>query len=146
MPSGSGTTATASPPSANMDFTKITRANFASFQITEEDGIFGTDAWADPITLFGFYDWISEKGTVTVYYLWYEPEEAPSRSVHNHEEGLIYLAHQAGAEVYPSIGGWSLSNLFVAMTASALARAHFVRQCVEPIRSYSFDGIDLGEW
>jgi hypothetical protein len=27
---------------------------------------------------------------------------------HEHNAGIIYLAHQAGAEVYPSIGGWTL--------------------------------------
>jgi hypothetical protein len=31
---------------ANMDFSKITRANFAFFQITEEGYIYGTDSWA----------------------------------------------------------------------------------------------------
>ena len=41
---------------ANMDFTKITRANFAFFQITEGGDIYGTDAWADAVTLFGPYD------------------------------------------------------------------------------------------
>lgn len=44
----------------NMDFSKITRANFAFFQITTDGEIFGTDSWADPITLFGMYDWMSE--------------------------------------------------------------------------------------
>jgi len=46
----------------NMDFSKITRANFAFFQITEEGEIYGTDSWADPITLFGPYDWMAEDG------------------------------------------------------------------------------------
>ena len=27
-------------------------------------------------------------------------------NVHRYKEGLIYLAHQSGAEIYPSIGGW----------------------------------------
>lgn len=129
---------------ANMDFTKITRANFAFFQITTEGDIYGTDSWADPITLFGFYDWMSEEGTVPQYCSWDEPKVPPVCAAHNYEEGLIYLAHAAGAEVYPSIGGWSLSDPFPTMAASATARAHFADQCVELIKSYNFDGIDLG--
>lgn len=38
----------------NVDFSKITRANFAFFQITFEGGIFGTDSWVDPITYLAF--------------------------------------------------------------------------------------------
>ena len=62
-----------------------------------------------------------------------------------YEEGLIYLAHQAGAEVYPSIGGWSLSDPFPVMAADAESRATFASQCVDLIKNYNFDGIDL-DW
>ena len=128
----------------NMDFTKITRVNFAFFQITEDGYIFGTDSWADPITLFGFYDWMSELGTVHTYCSWDAPNEPSTCSAHNYEEGLIYRAHKAGAEVYPSLGGWSLSDPFPVMAASETARARFASQCVELIKNYNFDGIDLG--
>ena len=104
-----------------------------------------TDEWADPITLFGFYDWMSEEGSVPTYCSWDHPNEAPSCMAHNYEEGLIYLAHQAGAEVYPSIGGWSLSDPFPVMAANAESRARFASQCVELIKNYNFDGIDLGK-
>jgi len=130
---------------SNMDFTKITRANFAFFQITEDGYIYGTDNWADPITLFGMYDWASEEGTAPQYCSWDEPNEPPACMAHNYEEGLIYQAHAAGAEVYPSIGGWSLSDPFPVMAANADSRARFAQQCVDLIKSYNFDGIDLGK-
>ena len=60
-------------------------------------------------------------------------------------KGLMYLAHQAGAEVYPSIGGWTLSDAFPSMAASSSARKRFASQCVELIEDYGFDGIDL-DW
>ena len=129
---------------AAFDWTKITRANFAFFQITEDGYIYGTDMWADPITLFGFYDWTSEVGTVPLYCSWDEPNTEPNCMSHHYEEGLIYLAHQAGAHVYPSLGGWSLSDPFPVMAASETARARFASQCVELIKNYNFDGIDLG--
>ena len=128
-----------------MDFTKITRANFAFFQITERGDIYGTDNWADPITLFGYYDWMAEEGTADLYCSWDEPGEPPNCSAHKYKEGLIYLAHKAGAEVYPSIGGWSLSDPFPVMAANAQARARFASQCIDLIKSYNFDGIDL-DW
>lgn len=81
----------------NMDFSKITRANFAFFQITEEGEIYGTDSWADPITLFGPYDWMAEDGFQ--YCSWDEPGAPPKCGYHFYNEGLIYLSHQAGTEV-----------------------------------------------
>ena len=46
----------------NMDFSKMTRANFAFFQTNTDGDIFGTDSWADPICLWGFNDWMEEDG------------------------------------------------------------------------------------
>lgn len=49
-------------------------------------------------------------------------------------------------QFYPcSIGGWSLSDPFPAMAANAEARTTFAMQCVELIKSYNFDGIDI-DW
>jgi chitinase len=127
----------------NMDFSKITRANFAFFQITEDGEIYGTDSWADPITLFGPYDWMAEDGFQ--YCSWDEPGAPPKCGYHLYEEGLVYLAHKAGAEVYPSIGGWTLSDPFPPMAANPTARKHFAANCVELIKNYNFDGIDL-DW
>mmetsp|Transcript_15025 Transcript_15025/g.29711 ORF Transcript_15025/g.29711 Transcript_15025/m.29711 type:complete len:1992 (-) Transcript_15025:64-6039(-) len=42
----------------NMNFQKIDRVNFAFFQTDEDGNIWGTDSWADPITLFGPQDWL----------------------------------------------------------------------------------------
>jgi chitinase len=64
---------------------------------------------------------------------------------HYYEQGIIHLAHAAGAEVYPSLGGWTLSDPFPAMAASAEARANFAENCVKLIQDYDFDGIDI-DW
>ncbi len=48
-------------------------------------------------------------------------------------------------EVYPSIGGWTLSDNFPEMAASEEARNKFAQQCVELIKAYGFDGIDI-DW
>jgi len=58
---------------------------------------------------------------------------------------LIYRAHAAGAEIYPSLGGWSLSDPFPAMAANETARRIFVDNCMELITEFGFDGIDI-DW
>jgi len=64
---------------------------------------------------------------------------------YNFKEGLIYLVHAAGGQIFPSLGGWTLSDAFPAMAASASSRANFASQCVDLIKEYDFDGIDL-DW
>ena len=59
---------------------------------------------------------------------------------HDYEKGLIHLVHATGAEIYPSLGGWTLSDAFPAMAASAAARATFAQNCVNLIIDYGFDG------
>ena len=104
------------------------------------------DPWADPITLYGEYDWSYIEGQSTNKYCsWDKENDAPTCAGHRYDTGLIYQAHNAGVEVYPSIGGWSLSDPFPVMAANADSRARFAQQCVDLIKSYNFDGIDLGK-
>ena len=96
----------------------------------------------DPITLFGEHDWAALDGRE--YCSW----DAPNlKTCHRHfyEDGLIYQAKAAGAEVWPSIGGWSLSDPFPTMAASEASREKFANNCVKLIEEYGFDGIDIGE-
>jgi chitinase len=88
---------------------------------------------------------MAEPGAGNEYCSWDGPNETPVCNSHHYEEGLIYLAHQAGAEVYPSIGGWSLSDPFPTMAANEEYRANFVSQCISLIKNYNFDGIDI-DW
>ncbi len=55
------------------------------------------------------------------------------------------MAHQAEVEIYPSIGGWTLSEPFPPMSASVDARKNFIEGCVGLIKEYGFDGIDI-DW
>jgi len=48
-------------------------------------------------------------------------------------------------EVYPSIGGWTLSGPFSELAASAESRKRFAENCVKLIEAYDFDGIDIGQ-
>lgn len=53
--------------------------------------------------------------------------------------------HAAGAELYPSLGGWSLSDTFPEMAADENARMNFAEKCIELIEDYGFDGLDI-DW
>ena len=50
-----------------------------------------------------------------------------------------------GARIFPSLGGWTLSDNFPGIAADPAKRANFVSQCVDLIKDYGFDGIDL-DW
>jgi len=128
---------------SNMDFSKVSRVNFAFFQVDSSGNIWGTDSWADPQVLYGPQNWNPAPGAAEQC-SWTSPT-GKSCSVHKTEEGLIGLAHAAGAQVYPSLGGWTLSDAFVPMAADPVSRAIFADKCVELIQDYDFDGIDL-DW
>eukprot|EP00804_Cyclotella_cryptica_P014807 CCRYP_015026-RF/>CCRYP_015026-RF protein AED:0.11 eAED:0.11 QI:481/0.94/0.95/1/0.78/0.75/20/1173/1223 len=127
----------------NMDFTKLQRVNYAFFQTDTSGNLWGTDSWGDPNVLFGPYNWNPAQGSEQ-YCSWDSPTDRPC-NYHNYEQGLIYLVHAAGAEIYPSIGGWTLSDPFPAMAADSTARANFAQNCVDLIKAYDFDGIDI-DW
>jgi chitinase len=127
----------------NMDFSKVTRVNFAFFQTDTNGYLSGTDSWADPQVLFGPSNW-NPSPTDKLYCSWDAPN-LKNCNAHYFEDGLIGLAHAAGAEVYPSIGGWTLSNTFPTVAASPTARSTFASQCVDLIKDYDFDGIDI-DW
>jgi chitinase len=55
------------------------------------------------------------------------------------------LAHKHGVKVLLSLGGWDESDNFPAVAAKPELRAAFAGSCVDAIREYRFDGIDI-DW
>jgi len=129
---------------ANMDFSKVTRVNYAFFQLNEEGNIWGTDEWGDPRVLFGDVTGDCQPGAPHCRCSWTEPQ-SKSCSYHLESTGLISLVHSAGRDIYPSIGGWTLSDPYPPMAADAASRRIFARNCRDLIVDYNFDGIDL-DW
>jgi hypothetical protein len=66
---------------------------------------------------------------------------AKSCNVHRYKEGLTYRSHVVGTQVYPSIGGWSLSSTFPIVASSDRGRRRFADECVGLIDDYGFDGV-----
>jgi len=130
---------------SNLKSSKVTRYNFAFFQTNVNGDIWGTDDFADSIALYGEirWDWVAGQGGT--YCSWATAGKPPECKGHKYYGGLIYLAHSAGVEVYPSIGGWTLSDAFPAMAKNPTARLKFASNCAKLIETYDFDGIDI-DW
>ena len=92
----------------NMDFTKVQRVNYAFFQTNTNGDLWGTDSRGDPNVLFGPYDWNPSESSKE-FCSWDSPTDRPC-NYHKYQQGLIHLVHAAGAELYPSLGGWTLSD------------------------------------
>ncbi|KAL7442529.1 hypothetical protein ACHAXH_009809 [Discostella pseudostelligera] len=131
-----------------MNLNKLTRLNFAFFQTDVDGNIWGTDVYADALLLFGDLDQAAggscQAGAPKCQCSWNYPGETAC-SYHIEGTGLISLAHDAGKEIYPSIGGWTLSGAFPAMSANPTSRKKFAENCRKLVEDYNFDGIDI-DW
>ncbi|MEW5799601.1 MAG: glycoside hydrolase family 18 protein [Bacteroidota bacterium] len=58
---------------------------------------------------------------------------------------MIDLAHKNNVKVMLSLGGWEDSGNFPAVAATSTTRANFAHACVNVIKEYGFDGIDI-DW
>ena len=128
---------------SNMNFSKVTRVNYAFFQSDNDGNIYGTDSWADPNILFGPYDYNPPPDAPQ--YCSHDGPNVINCATHSYDEGLISLIHQVNHEIWPSIGGWSLSSTYPVLAANSISREHFANECVSLIQDYNFDGIDI-DW
>jgi chitinase len=58
---------------------------------------------------------------------------------------LVERAHAKSVKVMLSLGGWEDSNNFAVVAASDSGRTRFASSCLDQIRQYGFDGIDV-DW
>jgi hypothetical protein len=123
---------------ANIDFRKLQRINYAFFQFDAAGELYGIDSWGDPQVLFGPYSSMMGGG---VQKCSFDAPHTVNCNYHEHNTGLIYRAHQAGCEVYPSIGGWTLSDNFPTVSANPVAREKFAENCLKILKYYQFDGV-----
>ena len=105
----------------NIDFTKVNKVNYASFQLDESGNIWGTDSNADAEVLHGPINW-NPPTDATKQCHFATPEINPSCQVHDAEKGLIRKAHSIGTRVYATIGGAEFSEPFSAMAANVDSR------------------------
>jgi len=115
----------------------------------------GTSAWAQSKPckeVIAYYcDWISNSVDYSKYtiinYAFVQPNADGSINDGNSQmiTNLVTTAHQKGVKVMLSIGGWTWSNNFPTIAASAQARSKFASQCLSYINKYKLDGVDI-DW
>jgi GH18 family chitinase/predicted TIM-barrel fold metal-dependent hydrolase len=109
----------------NIPYDKLTMIYYSFFYPLESGKIVGMDPVADRYLLKGETDSLSKN---------IDPVGS-----------IVELAKPHGTKVILSIGGWTTSNNFPAVSADPQKRANFAHWCVKHIGEYGFDGIDI-DW
>jgi chitinase len=102
---------------ATIDYTKYTAINYAFLEPRPDGSVTLFDPAVDRLLLLG---------------------SATSPS-------LVEMAHRHGTRVFASVGGWTLSQHFPGIAASAEKRSRFANSCAELVQRFGLDGIDL-DW
>jgi GH18 family chitinase len=112
---------------ADMPLEKLTHVNYAFADISTDGRIMIGDSYAAIEKLYPGDSWDQPyAGT-------YNQLNNVLREEHPHIKTLI------------SVGGWTWSGRFSDVALTASSRALFAESCVEFIRSYNFDGVDI-DW
>ncbi|KAL7495155.1 hypothetical protein ACHAWT_006216 [Skeletonema menzelii] len=144
---------------SNIDYTKLTRINYSSFQINNYGKIYEANPTIDPMVLYGPYDWNPDASKRDVKYCHKNsPELGLGQCAHHfYEQGLIGLSHMNGVQVFASVGnagdGWvkreeevrQEAEVFKVVASTARGRQEFAEQCAWLITNYRLDGIDI-QW
>lgn len=110
-----------------IDYSKYSILNYAFFKPNPDGTIVSTDTWADDNLLLGPFNWQTSPAT------------------HITSQSIVGKAHAAGVKILISVGGWTLSDDFPAIAASAIKRATFASSCKGLVQMYGLDGIDI-DW
>jgi len=110
---------------ARIPYDKLTIINYAFFYPLPDGRVVGRDTVGDDIYLQG--------------------ERDLTTGEHKPETSLMALAHRNKVKVVLSLGGWEDSDNFPVVAAGAASRAHLAHSCIERIREFGFDGIDV-DW
>lgn len=110
---------------STIDYSKYTVINYAFFKPETNGSISSWDSWADDNLLLGPMNW--------------------SINLPDSTQSLPYRCHQNNVKLLISIGGWTLSDNFPSIAASATKRANFAHSCVQLINLYHLDGVDI-DW
>lgn len=106
-------------------FDKLTMINYAFFYPLPDGRLVGRDTVGDAMILRGLP----------------RPGELSPKS----NDGLVGLSHRHRVKVLLSVGGWEDSGNFSEVAGTEAGRIRFAHSCLQQIRTYGFDGIDI-DW
>ena len=112
------------PLPQTLAYTKITTVNYAFFSPRPDGTIVGRDSVGDA-KILGLPGGFLQPGTDS--------------------STLTGIAHRNNVKVLLSIGGWEDSGNFPRVASDPGTRSQFAHSCMQQIRSYGFDGIDI-DW
>ena len=95
----------------------------------------------DPQLLWGRYNYsattqITSGPDRNYFCSWVGPDPSSHNCNFHKGDGIVSRAKAAGAQVMPSIGGWTLSDNFPGIAASEERRREFASDCVKLIEEY----------
>lgn len=106
-------------------YSKVTIINYSFFSPLPNGMVVGRDTVGDGIILRG--------------------DPLPGAMQSARSTPLVERAHQHGVRVMLSLGGWGDSRTFPQVAAHDSTRRRFASSCVDLVRMYGFDGIDV-DW
>jgi len=111
----------------SIDYSKYSVINYAFFKPLPSGAIVSGDTWADQTILLG--------------------KERDQNGVTKRDAAtsLPANAHKNNVKVVASVGGWSWSSAFPVLASNAQTRKQFAESCIDLIREYDLDGIDI-DW
>ncbi len=123
---------------ATIDYSNYTIINYAFFEPNPDGSVSPFDPMADKNLLLGKIAPTAPPG-------YGRQKDFGKAEWHLPGTSLVELAHAKGVKVFVSIGGWTLSQHFSPIAASAEKRRRFAQSCAEMVRTYGIDGIDI-DW
>lgn len=109
-----------------LDYSKYTVINYAFFNPQADGSAITGDQWATDNILLGPDVW------------------SPSH-YHDSTKSLPYLSKANNVKCVMSIGGWTWSTNFPTIAGGAATRTAFAHNCMDIVRLYKLDGIDI-DW
>jgi chitinase len=124
---------------SSIDYSRYTILQYAFMNLNPDGHLLITDPWGDKNLLLGDINWSSAPAGYDTQYDFGNPD------YHLPETSLSHFAHLHGVKLLMSIGGWTQSTHFPAITADPVKRATFIDDCITICQLYNLDGIDI-DW
>ena len=122
---------------STIDYSKYSFINYAFLAPNKDGSIVLFDPLADKTLLLG--EFTNEASRA------YKKSKAIDRSLHQKGTSLVEKAHANGVKILISVGGWTLSENFPSVANSPVKRRRFAESCVELVRTFQVDGVDI-DW
>ncbi len=124
---------------ATIPYPKYTVINYAFLKPAADGNIEPMDPWLDNNLLFGPVRWQAAPAGYDTLQGWGNP------AYHFPNQKFSDYAHAGGCKFMLSVGGWSDSGLFPAISADPSKRARFAGDCRRIVAMCNADGIDV-DW